>query len=154
MKPQITPFLKTSVPSLPWEISAQKSPLENLEDLLTKFQELKGALELSKKKVENPEETLKNQRRLLRSLKEAGITLASIDLLQLVLKKKKFTSTNKELQKMGLPHLSSNLLSLYAKGAFVRRQAQNFPGAELEIEADHAALLSLYQITVHQKTKK
>jgi hypothetical protein len=154
MKPQITAFLKSCVPSLPWEINPQKSPIENLAELLSQLQELKTLVDTAQTNPQNPEEALKKQRRLLRSLKEAGLTLASLDLLQLVLKKKKFSSTNKELQKMGLPHLSSNLLSLYAKSRFIRTQAQNFPGAELEIEADHAALLSLYQIAVHQKTNK
>lgn len=154
MKPQINAFLKDSVPTLSWKINPQKSPMENLAELLTQLQALKASVEASQANPQSPEDTLKKQRRLLRSLKEAGLTLASVNLLQLVLKKKKFSSTNKSLQKMGLPHLSSSLLSLYAKSHFIRAQAQKFPGAELEIEADHAALLSLYQIAVHQKTRQ
>jgi len=151
MKPQVRPLLKNKIPSLSWEIQLEKPPLENLQAALQKIQELQKKLRLSHI---TPEEHLKTQRKLLRSLKESGLTLAGTDLLQLVLKKKRFKTLSRQLTTLSLPTLTSSLLSLYAKNRGIKERAAQFPGAELEIEADQAAILSLYQIEVHKRTRK
>jgi DNA repair exonuclease SbcCD ATPase subunit len=152
MKPKITPFLQKEIPSLHWKINPTKTALENLQEALEELQKQKKSLEKNPHTTPNePRTHIQNLEKLEQALEESQITLASLDLLQLVLKKKKFQSENKKIEELPFNNLNQILLNLYAKTPAIRRGSENFPGAELEIQADHAAMLSLYQTEFHKR---
>jgi len=145
---EIFPILKTSCKSLGWKLNKKYTAAKNMELLLEKIEKLTSKI----RKAELPvEENKKYRAKLQESMTELGQTLSSIQALSKALRSKQAEDLSKSLETKKTIALWTDLIANLKMSEKVRKQSLDFDEAWEEIEANHFAKITLYNMEIERR---
>jgi hypothetical protein len=145
---EIFPILKTSCKSLGWKLNKKQSAYENLECLLNKISRIEAKI----RKGNLPIEEEKMYRNTLRSsMNELGQSLTSIRALKKSLTSKMTKALVDSLESKKTIGLWTELIANLKLSERVRKESVEFEEAYEEIEANHFAKISLYNMEIERR---
>jgi hypothetical protein len=148
---EIFPILKTSCEALGWKLNKKLTASRNMELLLDKVSKIENKIKKGNLPIEE-EKKLRNQ--LRESMGELGQSLSSINALKKVLKTQAIEQLVKSFEVKKTLSLWTDLIANLKMTERVRKESVEFDEAWEEIEANHFAKISLYNLEIERRDIK